>query len=197
MSVKAPGPSSKTLRSRWLRALGLASLLAALLVAASAEAKVFHSKESALKIAFPGASRVDPVVLYLSSDDQAACSRLARVRCQTRLVRAYAGYDADGKILGHAFIDTHTVRSMPETLMLVISNEGTIRDAVVLAFHEPQDFLAPPSWLKSLKGRRLDDQLALDKGIDVLSGATMTANVLTASVRRILAIHRLKLVRGV
>ena len=77
MRPKQTSPSWKPFRFRWLRLLGLASVLVALLVADSVQAKVFHSKESALERAFPRANRIEAIVLYLSSKEQAACGRLA------------------------------------------------------------------------------------------------------------------------
>ena len=42
----------------------------------------------------------------------------------------------------------------------------------------------------ALEGRKLDDDLALKRGIRSVTGATLTARATTEAVRRILALHR-------
>ena len=50
----------------------------------------------------------------------------ARVRLASRLVTMYVGRK-DGAIVGYAFIETHTVRSLPETILVVIDPDGRSR----------------------------------------------------------------------
>ncbi|MEE9385676.1 MAG: FMN-binding protein [Nannocystaceae bacterium] len=156
-------------------------------------AHVFHSRESALELAFSRADEVRPITLFLSEFELAHCSRLAGSHCSERTIRAYAGYDAEDALIGYAFIDTHPVRSLQETVMFVSSPAGRIQKSVVLAFHEPADYMATPRWLTQFKGHSLSSQLALHRGIDVMSGATITSNVLTSAARRVLAVQRIKL----
>lgn len=167
--------------------------LAALLIAVTtAEAKVFYSREGALKEAFPTASAVQTRQLFLSPGDIGTVERLSGATPSERLVHYYAGY-AGNVLVGYAFIDTHTVRSMPETFMLVVSPEGKILANIVLAFHEPQEFLPNEHWLKTFVGKRLSAHLRLHAEIDGITGATLSTATHTAAVRKILAIHEIKL----
>jgi hypothetical protein len=171
------------------------AVLFVVLAHASVEAKVFHSRESALKIAFPRAARVEPINVFLTSAEQAKCSKLAKARCEDRIVRGYAGYRREGGLIGHAFIDTHVVRTMPETFMLVVAPNGTVIRSEILAFHEPQEYLPSTSWLRQFVGKKLSS-LRSREHVDTITGATLTATALTAATRRLLAVHKLKLRRS-
>jgi hypothetical protein len=61
----------------------------------------------------------------------------------------------------------------------------------VTAFLEPPDYLASERWLRQYARRRLDDDLALQRAIRPIAGATLTANATNAAVRRVLAIDRI------
>ncbi|NNE44898.1 MAG: FMN-binding protein, partial [Gemmatimonadetes bacterium] len=112
---------------------GLCALLTALL---PARAEVFHSRESALELAFPGADRIEPRDLLLTGTDARKVCALSGVKPSSRMVTVYAGYK-NGVLTGYAFLDTHPVRTLPETLMLVLTPQGEIRGTHLLAFHEP------------------------------------------------------------
>lgn len=172
----------------------IASLIvaAAVLIAGVAQAKVFYSKQSALDAAFPGADEIKQANLYLSEADVTAIGRAAGTPWSSRLTSVHYGVKG-GETLGYAFIDTHQVRSLDETLMVVIAPDGTVRDVMVLAFHEPMEYLAPARWLDAFDGRALDAKMSLKSGgVDGLSGATLTARAVTAAVRRVLALHAQK-----
>ena len=152
-----------------------------------AQAEVFHSRESALRLAFPDADTVDKRELFLSSEEAAAAEQAGRVKLQSRLVTVYVGR-REGRVLGYAFIETHKVRSLPETVLVVVEPDGSARALHILAFHEPPEYAPSQEWLAQFQGRPLDDDLSLRGDIDAITGATLTANALTASVRRLLAV---------
>jgi hypothetical protein len=174
-----------------------AALVAGLLLLGSASgsgARVFHSRQEALVLAFPGADRVEARTFVLDDAQTRAVEALARLPVETRLVTWHTGY-AGGRVLGHAWIDVHTVRTHPEALLVLLSPEGEVRRVLLLAFHEPEEYLPPERWLRGFEGRRLDEDLRLGRDVDGISGATLTSRAVTASVRRALALHRV-LMRG-
>lgn len=164
-------------------------LVLGLLVAADARAEVFHSRESALRLAFPGADRVEKREVFLDADDAAEVERLARSPLGSRLVTVYVGWRS-GAIVGYAFIETHPVRTLPETIMLVVGSDGRIAGVHLLAFHEPPEYGPPPAWLRQYEGWTLRDELSLRGDIAGITGATLTAHSITAAVRRTLAVYR-------
>ncbi|MDP7040970.1 MAG: FMN-binding protein [Myxococcota bacterium] len=158
-----------------------------ILLSVDAQAKVYHSRQSALREAFPDATRIEDLHLYLSAQDQEWIQKEAGTELKEHLAHTYIGYKND-QVLGYAFIDTHQVRSAHETLMIVISPSAQIAKTFVLAFHEPNEYKPHGRWLKQFTGKALQNRLALQGDIDTISGATMTARAVTHSTRRILAL---------
>lgn len=156
-----------------------------------AHAKVYYSRKGALAAAFPGATSVEGVDLFLTDADAAAIQKAAGVEFPSRLARAYVGRKAD-TLLGHAFIDTHPVRTFRQTLLIVVGPAGRVAQVLVLAFHEPPEYLAPKGWIAALKGRSLNADMGIGRGVDGITGATMTARSTVAAVRRALALYRRK-----
>jgi hypothetical protein len=153
------------------------------------KAEVYHSRESALRLAFPEADNIEKRELFLSSAEAADVERLAGVKLPSRLVTVYVG-TRDARVVGYAFIETHQVRSLPETVLLVVYPDGRAKAVHMLAFHEPPEYAPTERWLGQFAGRPLDRSLSLRGGVDGITGATLTANAITASVRRILAVFQ-------
>ncbi len=172
-----------------------ATLCVCLILATAARAEVFHSRESALRLAFPDADRVEKRDLFLTDGQAERIEALARVRLPSRLVTVYVGWES-GLVTGYAFIETHQVRTLPETIMIVVEPDGRVRDLHILAFHEPPEYAASPGWLRQFRGRALTDELSLRGDVAAITGATLTATTLTAAVRRTLAIHQVAIGTG-
>ncbi|HMB68080.1 MAG TPA: FMN-binding protein [bacterium] len=173
----------------------MAAIAAAAVVGPAAvpvHAEVFHSRESALRLAFPDADRVEPVDVMLTREQAERVQRLAGVKPESRMVTAYAGWSGT-RPLGWAFLDTHGVRTLPETVMLVVSPDGRIQQTRLLAFHEPPEYRPAEGWFARLTGARLDDDLKLGHGVDGISGATLSAQAVAAAARRVLAVWQVAL----
>lgn len=166
----------------------LATLCLSLLLAGVARAEVFHSRESALKVAFPSADSVEKRDLILGADEAARAGDLAGSPLASRLVTVYIGWK-NGAPVGTAFIETHRVRSLPETVMFVVDPDGAVAGVHMLAFHEPPEYAPPPRWLRQFTGAVLDERLSLRGDIDGITGASLTAHAVTAAARRVLAVY--------
>jgi hypothetical protein len=169
-----------------LRAAG--ALLALLLLAAPAVAKVFLTLDEALKLAFPGAA-VERRTAYLKADEVKRAQSLAGVEVPSALWTCYVA-TRDGKPAGTAYFDNHRVRTLPETLMVVVGPDGKVARIEVLAFNEPEEYLPRGAWYGQFTGKGLDAELSLERGVRPVAGATLTARATTAAVRRVLAVHR-------
>lgn len=157
-----------------------------------ADGEVFHSRDSALRLAFPGADRVEKRELFLDSGEADQAARLAGAKLPSRMVTAYVGIE-DGRITGYAFIETHKVRSLPETILVVLDPGGNTRGVHMLAFHEPPEYAPTQRWLRQFEGRPLENALSIRGEVDGITGATLTANAITAAVRRVLAVYEVAL----
>jgi hypothetical protein len=80
------------------------------------------------------------------------------------------------------------VRTKNETLLVSLDPAGRVRRIDVTAFLEPSEYLPPEAWLRQYGDRPLSDDLALNRAIRPIAGATLTARAVNAAVRRILAI---------
>jgi Na+-translocating ferredoxin:NAD+ oxidoreductase RnfG subunit len=161
-------------------------LLAA--AATPASGKVYLSRKEALAWAFPEAERVEERSLVLSDEQARAVETLARERLPSRIVKLYTAHGAGG-VQGHAFIDVHTVRTLPEAFLVVLTPQGEVRSLRVLAFYEPEEYRPPERWLEQFEGRSLEAGLK-PGAIHGIAGSTLSARAVTGSVRRALALYQ-------
>lgn len=158
-------------------------------------AKVYSTKEGALKRAFPAPAAVERENLFLAEEDVKRIEALSKGRMESRLLTYYRAIDK-GKVMGYAFIGSHVVRSKPEVYMVVIHPDGSIRYVEILAFYEPEEYLPAKRWFEQFAGRNLDDSLWPRRGVQAVTGATMSVNGITQEVRKVLAVFRLMIIEG-
>jgi len=172
-------------------------LLVALNIASPAclLAKVFYAKEEALRAAFPEAEVIDKHTFFLTDEQKKQVEALARGRLESKLVTVYSGKRGQ-TLLGYAMIDVHTVRTLPEAVMVVLSPEGRVTSTLILAFYEPLDYLPKERWLKQFDGKTLAPDLRVGGGIAGITGATLTARGVTDAVRKALALYNVLIVKG-
>jgi hypothetical protein len=170
-----------------------AAVLAVFALAGGAvRAAVFLTQAQALALAFPEGSKVERQAVFLTEVQLAKAKELAGpdVPVASALVTRYAGTDAAGKPVGTAYFDKHRVRTVDETLMVVVDPSGRASRIEVLDFDEPPDYLPKKGWLAQLLGKDLDDELRLKRGVRPITGASLSSKAATDAVRRILALHR-------
>ncbi len=155
--------------------------------APTGEGKVFLTMDEALRLAFPKA-QVRRTTAYLSSEQQKAIQKACGASFTDRVVYPYVAV-RDGKVVGTAYFDTHRVRSLRQTLMVVVDEQGKIARVELLAFAEPRKYQPQPKWLRQFFGARLNSDLRLGGRIRPMSGATLTAKATLECSRRILALH--------
>jgi electron transport complex protein RnfG len=166
----------------------LALALVLLSPASPGLAKVFLTQEEALKLAFAGAT-VERRSVFLTEAEVSEAARLSGGPRPSALVAAYVA-TKDGRLAGTAYFDTHVVRTLAETLMVVVSPAGTIARIEILSFSEPEEYLPREHWYAQFPGKALDDELSVKRGIRAVSGATLTARATTEAARRVLALHQ-------
>ena len=93
------------------------------LIGNTAVAKVFYSQKEALALAFPGATRIESSTYILSDEQVDRVERASRSQLDSRIAKFHLGWQED-HLLGYAFIDVHTVRTLPEAFMVVVDPAG-------------------------------------------------------------------------
>jgi hypothetical protein len=169
-------------------AVSAAAVLAtAVLPGAAAE---LLTADQALRGAFGPSAAALKRTSFLDDAQLAMIESLAGERPASKIVTWFEVRDAEGALLGRAWLDTHLVRTLQETLLISIGNEGRVRRVDVLSFREPREYLPSERWIGQFDGRGLDDDLRLRRGVRVLAGATLSSRSITAAARRALALDR-------
>jgi len=159
-----------------------------LLAAVPAAAKVFVTVDEALKLAFPGCE-VARRTAFLTPEQVRHARELAGSEVPSALLTYYAA-TRGGRPAGTAYFDTHRVRTLPETLMIVVDPQNRVSRIEVISFREPEEYLPRGAWYEQFLGKTLDPDLQLKRGIRPVTGATLTARATTDAVRRVLALHQ-------
>ena len=154
------------------------SVLSVSLWCTALQARVLMTQQQALASAFPAGVKVTRQTFFLTAEQAKATGS------ETQLVIRYAGSNGS-----YAYFDTHRVRTEPETVMVVVNAEGKIERVDILSFDEPTDYFPKRRWLDQFLGRKLDDDLSLNRAIRPISGASLTGRAITNASRKILAIH--------
>ena len=151
-------------------------------------AEIFYSKNEAMELAFGKGAQVELLSLFPDENQVAKIQQDARVKLDSGLFTFYVGKD-QGNILGYAAIETITVRTKPETLMIVLTAQGELRNVYTLAFHEPPEYQPPERWFEQLYKRPLAE-MDFNKGVDGISGATLSTRAAINSIRKVMAIYQ-------
>jgi len=165
------------------------ALLGLILAAAPAAGEVFLSQREALALAFPDADRVERKNVVLDEAQVAAVEKLSGAPLESKLVTLHQGFRGDA-LLGYALIDIHTVRTLPEAFMVVLTPEGRVASLRMLAFYEPSEYKPPERFLAQFGARALEPELRLGGAIHGIAGASLSARAVTTGVRRSLALYQ-------
>lgn len=155
---------------------------------------VYLSREDALKKAFPTATQVETVNLFLTPQEKAQITALTGTEPDSSVYSLYKGM-AGGEVLGYAAIESGNVRTMPETLLVVLGNDGKVKFVEILAFFEPEEYKPNQRWLDQFKSRGLSPELRIGGDIAGITGATLSAQAITRQVRKSAALCGLLLRR--
>jgi hypothetical protein len=163
-----------------MRRIALSMLL---FVAVAAHARVFMTQEQALATAFPAGTKVVREKFFLTPQQLAAARKESGIDFDDQLIIRYSGNGA------YAYFDTHRVRTLPETVMIVVKADGSIDRVDILSFDEPTDYFPKRRWIDQLLHRRLNDELALNRAIRPISGASLSGRAIVNASRKVLALH--------
>ncbi len=146
------------------------------------------TQEQALASAFPAGVQVKRETFFLTPQQLAAARSESGGDFKGQLVIRYVGV-AGEKVAGYAYFDTHRVRTLAETVMVVVNADGKVQKIDVLSFDEPPEYFPKRRWLDQILGRKLDDELSLSRAIRPMSGASLTGRAIVNASRKILALH--------
>jgi hypothetical protein len=163
----------------------LAALGMTLFIAVAAQARVLMTQEQALATAFPAGVKVERQKFFLTPQQLADARRESGVEFNDQLIIRYAGSNGT-----FAYFDSHRVRTLPETVMVVVGADGKVDRVEILSFDEPTDYFPKRRWIDQLLGRKLDPELSLNRAIRPISGASLTGHAIVNATRKVLALHK-------
>ena len=171
------------------RILTLITLVFFLHGAGDVSAKVFLTKGKALELVFPEAEEIEKRHVFLTEPQAERVRATAKAEVDSRLYTFYIA-KSGGKETGYAVIDTHTLRTLTETVMFVINPDGTLRHAETLAFFEPTDYMPSGKWINLFLEKTRMDRMKVGRGVPNITGATISAVSFSQATRRVLAVYR-------
>ena len=165
------------------------ALLGLLAAGTPAAAEVFLSQREALALAFPEADRIEKKSVVLDDAQAAAVEKQSGAPLESKLVTLHQGFRGE-QLLGYALIDVHTVRTLPEAFMVVLTPDGRVASLRMLAFYEPSEYKPPARFLAQFDARALEPELRLGGAIHGIAGSSLSARAVTTGVRRSLALYQ-------
>jgi len=148
---------------------------------------VLVTVDEALGLAFPKCE-IERETIFLTKQQLASARELSG-ESVTRALTVRHVARAEGRLVGTAYFDVHLVRTLEETLFVVVKPDGTLGRVEVLSFDEPLDYLPREGWYRQFDGEALDADLQINRAIHAVTGATLTAEAAMAAARRVLAVH--------
>ncbi|MBP7147533.1 MAG: FMN-binding protein [Acidobacteria bacterium] len=119
----------------------------------------------------------------------------AGTRPASRLL-TYFAVSRGAEPLGTVYVDTHLVRTLPETVLVVVSPSGEVARVEIAAFREPPEYRPSDRWLGQFDRHRLTRELRANASIRTLAGATLSTRAVVDAVRRALALHEVLAAAG-
>ena len=168
---------------RYIPALVLA---AAMLAGSPAQAQI--SREKALAAVYAGAE-IRSERIFLTDEQLRRAREISGVEVTSRLAARYSAV-RDGRLVGRAYVDTHTVRTKNESLLIMLDENGRVKRIEVTAFLEPPEYQAPRAWYDQYNGKALTEDLRLHRAVRPIAGASLTARATADAARRVLAIDQ-------
>ena len=179
---------STTGRATVRRTCGACALWLVLAAGAAAAQTGEITRDDALAAVFPGAT-IDADRVFLTDGQVERIAELAGEDVGTKI---YARYIArrGGVVVGRAYVDTHIVRTKRASLLISIDAQARIRRIDVTAFMEPPEYIPSQPWRRQYYDQPLSDDIAVQRRIRPIAGATLTTGSVNAAVRRVLALDQ-------
>jgi len=149
----------------------------------------FLTREQALAALFTDAE-IQAETVFLTEAEIEEARILSGEEIPSALIARYTILN-EGVPIARGYVDTHTVRTKKESLLIVLDTHGKVLRIEVTASREPPDYRATKGFYRQYEGKILNDDLNIDRAIRPMAGATLTGKSANQAVRRILAIDRI------
>lgn len=151
----------------------------------SIHAKVFLRLEDGLSRYFSNC-KIEVQNIFLTDEQVKKAEETSGLKMDSRLLSRKLAICHGG--IKSIYLDTHVVRTQKEVLMIVIG-ETSLERVELLAFYEPDEYIPGKKWYELLKGKKLQEPIALGGNVPHISGATLTSRATVSAVKKIVSLH--------
>ncbi|MBI3320191.1 MAG: FMN-binding protein [Candidatus Omnitrophica bacterium] len=174
------------MRARFYQWLVLAGAL--VLGGGEARAKVYLTRDEALRLAFGPSTTVSEDHRTVPSTSRAAIEQRLNRKITEDSFTFYVGHSAGG-IEGYGLVLDEMGKHEPITFLVTITPDGHVKDVMVLEYRESRGGeVRQKSFLKQYVGKTSRDPLELDEDITPMTGATISARAVSDGVKKALLI---------
>ena len=147
--------------------------------------------DEALKNNFPQATAFKKEILYIKKDLAAIIQTKLKLNEyeMSKLITRYT-IKKNEAIIAYAYLDTHQVRTLSETILVSIDLNNNIQKIDILAFNEPDEYKANERWLKQFQNKNIKHSFKMNDEIRGITGASLTADAIALATNKILYIHQ-------
>ncbi len=143
--------------------------------------EVYLTKKEALKRAFPDADEIKKEQFWLDDAQRKKISKLCNQKIEDKRLVFYAGKKS-GKVIGYMTIDHYIGKTLPITFMVVLNTDGTVRDAAIMVYREPQGMeVRYKFFLKQFFGKGASSTF---RDINAITGATISVRSMIKGVQK-------------
>lgn len=153
--------------------------------------QVYLTIEQAPRVVFPEADSVERKDIPVTPAMAQKLKQLVAPAKPTIWEPFYISFVArkQQKIIGYAVICEEIGKHRPITFIVAVTPEGTVRDAAIMAYREPQgDEVRHKGFLAQFAGKALQNPIMPHQDIQNISGATLSVRALARGVRKALAV---------
>ncbi len=148
--------------------------------------QVYLTNDEALKIALPGADRINTLDLKLTSAQVDAIAAKLKHRNIPESFTVHVGRKG-AEIVGYAFITEEKGKFQPITFVVGVSPKFEVIDCSVMIYRESHgDAVKGRRFLNQFKGMGTGDAVKRNEDITNISGATISVDSICRGVRRVL-----------
>jgi len=91
----------------------------------------------------------------------------------------------------YVYLDTTIVRTQYQTMAIFLKKSGEVERVELISFGEPPDFILNKDWFALFNKKKELDKVALQTGIPMVMGATLSSRSASLGVQRALVLHKL------
>ena len=177
--------------TEWLKWTAPAAV--AISVIQPVQATQYLTIAAAQRQAFPNATGFLEAHVVFTATDVAAIQQLSGQRVLTRAEQVWKAY-AGSTLLGFFFVDYVIGKHLVIDYSVALDAGGRVRRVDILEYREAYGGEVRNSgWLGQFAGKAQGSVLELEKDIRNISGATLSSRHVTEGVKKILAIHAVRL----